>query len=77
MSNLNGYYHMAGPVSGISTHSLTPDYFEANISYPNILSASNLVYIHTYQHVLAPSFFHSSFISSSFEMSFLEKWIPN
>lgn len=32
MSNLNGYYHMAGPVSGISTHSLTPDYFEANIS---------------------------------------------
>ena len=36
-------YHMAGLVSGISTYSLTPDYFEANVRYPNILSASNLV----------------------------------
>ena len=34
---------MAGLVSGISTYSLTPDYFEANVRYPNILSASNLV----------------------------------
>ena len=55
--------HMTGPVSGISTHSLTLDYFEANVRYPNILSANNLVYIYIYICIYTHTDIHTSMSS--------------